>query len=171
MHNYFDRINNVTSFFVTITFLIILTLMSSTIVFPKDLDEEPILYSNTNMTKKIATFTVVYFDLEADFEALFNWNVKQLFIYVFAEFQKSNGVHVNMMIWDRILRRGSTDNWVNLKNVPAKYYLNDLKYLCSSNLTLSVHWISIPTAGVFYPYNHKESRITFPLPNDKTCSA
>ena len=55
-----------------------------------------------------ANFT---FSLSADFDPVFNWNVRQLFIYVTAEYEtidhSSNGQTLlsnQVVVWDRVLR-------------------------------------------------------------------
>lgn len=50
-------------------------------MFQKELDEVPIVYSETKMVTKVAEYAEISFNLEANaFDALFNWNVKQLWV-------------------------------------------------------------------------------------------
>ena len=42
-----------------------------------------------NMVNDLAYLTI---DFNADFSSLFDWNTKQLFIYIFAEYATSNNV-------------------------------------------------------------------------------
>ena len=42
-----------------------------------------------NMVNDLAYLTI---DFKADFSSLFDWNTKQLFIYIFAEYATSNNV-------------------------------------------------------------------------------
>ncbi|KAF7790727.1 hypothetical protein EIP86_001683 [Pleurotus ostreatoroseus] len=40
----------------------------------------------------------------ADLTSLFNWNTKQLFLYVQAEYTNAQGVYNEVVIWDKIIR-------------------------------------------------------------------
>jgi len=48
---------------------------------------------------------VVQFNISTDLSPLFNWNTKQLFIYLAAEYNNTQGVKNEVVIWDRIVRR------------------------------------------------------------------
>lgn len=82
------------------------------------------------------------FDVSVDFSPVFNWNVKQLFLYLVAEYETERNVcnklslssiilnlinyqDVNeVVIWDKIIKR--TDKQVlDLKNLNPKYYFFD----------------------------------------------
>ncbi|KAK7440376.1 Signal peptidase complex subunit [Stygiomarasmius scandens] len=82
----------------------------------------------------------VDFNITADLTPLFNWNTKQLFLYLEAEYQNTKGVNNTVVIWDRIVRR-KEDAAINIagrnkyafreisssfKNAPASHY--SLKY-------------------------------------------
>ncbi|KAF9650870.1 signal peptidase 22 kDa subunit [Thelephora ganbajun] len=66
------------------------------------------------------------FNLTADLTSLFHWNTKQLFIYVTAEYNNSDGTHNEVVIWDRIVLR-KEDALVDVV-VPPKYPLRDMRY-------------------------------------------
>ncbi|TFK74278.1 signal peptidase 22 kDa subunit [Pluteus cervinus] len=82
----------------------------------------------------------VNFNVTADLTPLFNWNTKQLFLYLEAEYANAQGVKNEVVIWDRIIRR-KEDAIINVvgknkynfhdisttfKNVPPSSY--SLKY-------------------------------------------
>ena len=46
------------------------------------------------------------FDLQADLTPLFNWNVKQLFLYLTAEYETPANVVNQVVLWDKIIQRG-----------------------------------------------------------------
>ncbi|KAJ2916629.1 hypothetical protein MD484_g3789, partial [Candolleomyces efflorescens] len=79
-------------------------------------------------TRRYATkrqdLTFVDFNITADFSPLFNWNTKQIFLYLQAEYNSTVGVKNEVVIWDRIIRRKEEAN-VNFvgKN---KYNFRDL---------------------------------------------
>ena len=49
-------------------------------------------------------FGMLIFFLFADLTPLFNWNTKQLFLYVQAEYTNAQGVKNEVVIWDKIVR-------------------------------------------------------------------
>ncbi|KAG7204903.1 hypothetical protein KM043_005298 [Ampulex compressa] len=64
------------------------------------------------------------FDLQTDLTPLFNWNVKQLFLYLTAEYQTENNSINQVVLWDKIVLRG--DNAVlHFKDMNTKYYFWD----------------------------------------------
>ncbi|KAK8766840.1 hypothetical protein V5799_006382 [Amblyomma americanum] len=87
-------------------------------------------------------------DSKTDLTQLFNWNVKQLFLYVTAEYETESNALNQVVLWDKIIRRG--DNAVlDYKNLNTKYYFWDdghgLKG--NKNVTLTLSWNVIPNAG------------------------
>ncbi|XP_064481201.1 signal peptidase complex subunit 3-like [Ornithodoros turicata] len=90
----------------------------------------------------------VVFNLQANLTHLFNWNVKQLFLYLTAEYKTENNVLNQVVLWDKIIRRGE-DALLYLRDTNTKYYFwddgNGLKG--NKNITLSLSWNVIPNAG------------------------
>lgn len=89
------------------------------------------------------------FDLQTDLTPLFNWNVKQLYLYLTAEYQTVNNDFNQIVLWDKIVLRG--DNAVlDFKNINTKYYFwddgNGLRG--NKNVTLTLYWNIIPNAGL-----------------------
>jgi len=88
------------------------------------------------------------FDLQADLNPLFNWNAKQLFVFLTAEYETSENKLNQVVLWDKIIRRGENAN-LNLKNMNTNYYFwddgNGLKG--NPNITLTLSWNVIPNAG------------------------
>jgi len=89
------------------------------------------------------------FDLKTDLTHLFNWNVKQLFLYLTAEYTTPNNVLNQVVLWDKIILRGENAA-LDFKNMNTKYYFwddgNGLKG--NKNITLTLSWNIIPNAGL-----------------------
>jgi hypothetical protein len=60
--------------------------------------------------------------LDANITGLFNWNVKQVFLYVQADVHTAHGRHFRAVVWDKVVNR-TDDKVVSLYNQPAKYPL------------------------------------------------
>ena len=55
---------------------------------------------------------------------IFNWNCKELFLYLVAEYETSKNKLNQVVLWDKIIERG--DNAiVNVNHKPNKYYFFD----------------------------------------------
>lgn len=117
----------------------------------------------------------ITFDVKADLTNLFNWNVKQLFLFVTAEYETPNNKLNQVVLWDKVILRGE-NALLDFKNLNTKYYFWDdgrgLKYvnvqplkMCwwfvfwvinlffftcrgNKNVTLTLSWNIIPNAGL-----------------------
>ncbi|XP_014256437.1 signal peptidase complex subunit 3 [Cimex lectularius] len=112
----------------------------------------------------------ITFDLQANLTNLFNWNVKQLFLYLTAEYSTPNNVLNQIILWDKIILRG--DNAVlDFKNMNTKYYFwddgNGLRG--NQNVSLSLSWNIIPNAGLL-PSIVAHGQHTFHFPTEYTVS-
>jgi len=110
------------------------------------------------------------FDLKADLRPLFNWNVKQLFLYLTAEYETPNNKLNQVVIWDKIIQRGE-NSVLDHKNIRPKYYFwddgNGLKG--NNNVTLTLSWNVIPNAG-HLPNIVAVGRHQFNFPDEYTTS-
>ncbi|KAK6625762.1 hypothetical protein RUM43_006061 [Polyplax serrata] len=91
----------------------------------------------------------ITFDLQTDLSNLFNWNVKQLFLYMTAEYETASNKLNQVVLWDKIILRGE-NAILDFKNMNTKYYFwddgNGLKG--NKNITLTLSWNIIPNAGI-----------------------
>lgn len=88
------------------------------------------------------------FDLNVNLEPLFNWNVKQLFLYLTAEYSTEQNKLNQVVVWDKIVEKG--DNYkLDLKGAKTKYYLWDdgQGLRGNNNVTLYLTWNIIPNVG------------------------
>eukprot|EP00906_Rhabdomonas_costata_P000308 RCo000410 len=85
-------------------------------------------------------------NLDADFRTLFHWNVKQLFVFVSANFKSPQG-SFGVVLWDAIIT--SPEKAVlHLEGIPTKYPLiAKVGALRGANVTLTFHWSCMPHAG------------------------
>lgn len=107
---------------------------------------------------------LVQFNLEADFEDCFDWNVKQLFIYLTANYKTSTNVVNQVILWDHVLNRGEKSQ-LDLKYQSPEYYMWDDGFglLGNKNVTLTLSVNVIPNAGFLQIGNTAPSHtFTFP---------
>ncbi|KAF7274171.1 signal peptidase complex subunit Spase22-23 [Rhynchophorus ferrugineus] len=112
----------------------------------------------------------ITFDLKTDLSHLFNWNVKQLFLYLTAEYTTPSNELNQVVLWDKIVLRGEK-TVLDFKNMHTKYYFwddgNGLKG--NKNVTLTLSWNIIPNAG-FLPNIFGTGSHSFKFPAEYTTS-
>ncbi|MCJ1369848.1 hypothetical protein MMC20_001060 [Loxospora ochrophaea] len=113
MHSTLVRVQNVFGFFTTVAFFLAAAIALSVVLSPQAPSAD-IELRNVQVVKgrphyyssKKEEYAHVKFDLEADFTSLFNWNTKQLFVYVLATYPSSSGSShppSSAIIWDTII--------------------------------------------------------------------
>ncbi|KAF5399882.1 Signal peptidase complex subunit 3 [Paragonimus heterotremus] len=111
---------------------------------------------------------LITIDLESTLDHLFNWNVKQLFVYLTAEYETSQNKFNQVVLWDRIILRGTKANLV-YRNMNSKYYFWDDGHGLrgNPNVTLRLSWNSIPNVGAL-SFMQSEGSYTFSFPDTYT---
>lgn len=92
----------------------------------------------------------IRFNADVDFSPLFNWNTKQVFAYVTAEYESDDKPNSwsEVTIWDKIIT-SQDDAIVSLSNVDAKYQLWDLESKITERpLTFKLKWNIQPWFGI-----------------------
>ncbi|KAJ8515950.1 hypothetical protein ONZ45_g6685 [Pleurotus djamor] len=81
---------------------------------------------------------VVRLNVTADLTPLFHWNTKQIFLSLRGEYNNTEGVQDEVVIWDRIVRRKEDA----VLNIAAKdqYHLRDMG--SGASLTRSTHSVT-----------------------------
>ncbi|CAH2300477.1 signal peptidase complex subunit 3 [Pelobates cultripes] len=108
----------------------------------------------------------ITFDLNADLQPIFDWNVKQLFIYLSAEYSTRSNALNQVVLWDKIILRGDNPK-LSLKEMKSKYFFfddgNGLKG--NRNITLTLSWNVVPNAGIL-PLVTGSGHISIPFPDN-----
>ncbi|KAI8141278.1 signal peptidase subunit-domain-containing protein [Fennellomyces sp. T-0311] len=93
-------------------------------------------------------FARLTFDLDADFTPIFNWNTKQVFVTVVAEYETKTHDRNSIVLWDKIITSKEDAN-LQLKEVANKYALIDVSRKWShQQANLSLHWDVTPYVGL-----------------------
>ncbi|XP_029644096.1 signal peptidase complex subunit 3 [Octopus sinensis] len=108
------------------------------------------------------------FDLYSDISRLFNWNVKLLFLYLTAEYETADHKFNQVIIWDKIIRRGE-NALLDYRSMNTKYHFWDLGngLRGNKNVTLSLSWNVIPNAGTL-PKVCADGKYNFAFPDHYT---
>ncbi|XP_071949507.1 signal peptidase complex subunit 3-like [Antedon mediterranea] len=104
------------------------------------------------------------FDLHADLNPIFNWNVKQLFLYLTAEYKTEQNALNQVVLWDKIILRGNAA-LLDYRGIKMKYpFFDDGNGLKGhDNVTLTLSWNVIPNAGML-PRIFGDGSTSFSLP-------
>ncbi|KAJ8335870.1 hypothetical protein SKAU_G00392120 [Synaphobranchus kaupii] len=98
------------------------------------------------------------------FLPIFDWNVKQLFLYLSAEYATKSNVLNQVVLWDRIVLRGDKTK-LSLKDMKSKYFFfddgNGLR--SNKNITLTLSWNVVPNAGIL-PLVTGSGHMSLPFP-------
>lgn len=110
------------------------------------------------------------FDLSSDISKLFNWNVKLLFLYLTAEYETAEHKINQVVIWDKIIRRGE-NAILDYRSMNTKYHFWDLGngLRGNKNVSLALSWNVIPNAGTL-PKVAGNGRYEFAFPDDYASS-
>ncbi|XP_046281303.1 signal peptidase complex subunit 3-like [Marmota monax] len=115
--------------------------------------------------RKRSDLGFITFHITADLENTFDWNVKQLFVYLSAEYSTKNNAVNQVVLWDKIVLRGDNPKLL-LKDMKTKYFFfddgNGLKG--NRNVTLTLSWNVVPNAGIL-PLVTGTGHVSVPFPD------
>lgn len=110
------------------------------------------------------------FDLQANLTNVFNWNVKQLFLYLTAEYSSEKNSLSQVVLWDKIILRGE-NAILDFKSMNPKYYFwddgNGLRN--NSHVSLTLSYNIIPNSGLL-PNIAATGHHIFQFPSEYTAS-
>lgn len=90
---------------------------------------------------------VLALDIKADLRGLFQWNAKQLFVFVVAEYESPQHRTNQVVIFDRIITDENAA-LIDLVNMPTKYHLRDKgRGLRGRVVTLKLQVVYHPIVG------------------------
>ncbi|TPX45938.1 hypothetical protein SeMB42_g01961 [Synchytrium endobioticum] len=106
---------------------------------------------------------IIDFNLDADLRSVFNWNTKQLFVYVLAEFETPANDTSAVVVWDDIIQRREKA-LIRLKGQRGEYRVSDMNHkLSKDKARLSFHYNVIPHVGLLQWFQtNAANEFTFP---------
>jgi len=122
-------------------------------------------YNNKNQD-----FAFVQFNVTADLSPLFNWNTKQLFLYVAAEYLNDQGVRNEVVIWDKIVQRKEDAN-ISLHG-RNKYVFRELSttFKKASPAHYTLKYNVMPYVGALTYGEAARTKETVPFPDARDLS-
>lgn len=102
-------------------------------------------FGSTN--RKPKENTRLTFDLSTDLSPLFNWNTKQVFVYLTAEYQGKGDSGNKVTYWDKIIL-SKEDAKIELANQRSKYHVWDVeKSFRNRDAVVRLEWNIQPRVG------------------------
>lgn len=103
--------------------------------------------------------------MDADLSSLWNWNVKQLFVYVMAEYPTGRNTLNQVVVWDSILQEEEFSE-LKLHKQKSKYPMVDVHgQLRNADVNLTLRWDVMPWVGLLEPgggVSHNAMKMTMP---------
>jgi len=105
---------------------------------------------------------VLTFDLDADLSPAFNWNIKQLFVFVVAEYKSKTNPLNQVVVWDKVIER-KEDAKIHLNKATVEYGLTDQgTELRNTTVNLRLVWDHMPLTGRLFMEGHSASSFKLP---------
>jgi len=156
MNTILARLN--AAFAYTLTVMAVLTFLCFASTFWNDNLTKVEIKTGNVYVKNVADFTtnrerkdlaiMNNFGIKVNLGEVFNWNVKEIFLYLTAEYTTEQNALNQVVLWDKIvMREGKQD--IDLKSVDPEYYFFDdgRGLLGNENVTLTLSWNVISNAG------------------------
>ncbi|CAD5224301.1 unnamed protein product [Bursaphelenchus xylophilus] len=154
MHSFLSRLNGLFAFMCSVlaaaTFLVFLQTLFVNYTVPVQLEVENIRlkpvhdYASLNGRSDLASAT---FSMSADLTPVFNWNVKQIYAWLQADYETEERPTNQIVLWDKYFFRFG-NNVLNEERIkPYYYFQDDGLNLRNKNVTFSLHWTVVPNAG------------------------
>ena len=122
-------------------------------------------YVNQNFASGEQAF--LQFDIDADLTGLWNWNVKQLFVFLVAEYKTKHSKLNQAIIWDTIIQEEEMAH-IDIRKENAKYPLVDVQnQLRKLDVNLTLRWDIMPFVGPLRSGGgQKHNVVDFRLPKE-----
>ncbi|KAJ7689475.1 signal peptidase 22kDa subunit [Mycena rosella] len=158
MHSLYARVNNISALLSSCVMGLLAAIALSSVVlsmFEAPLEGGAVLVKGVKVVHGKGRayqheHAIVNFEIDADLTPLFNWNTKQLFLYLDAEYTNSKGVKNAVVIWDRIVRRKEDAN-IHVDS-RQKYSFRDVtgfrSVISDASATYTLRYNLMPHVGV-----------------------
>ncbi|EIM81320.1 signal peptidase subunit [Stereum hirsutum FP-91666 SS1] len=173
MHSVYARFNNISATLSTCMMVLLGAIACTSLLFSADPKGDITALSGESRPRRYGAsgrrqeFAFVNFNVTADLTPLFNWNTKQLFLYLGAEYTNAQGVQNEVVIWDRIVRR-KEDAMVNVEGKNS-YAFRELstKFQDISPAHYTLKYNVMPWVGVLTYGEAARTTEPIPFPNAK----
>ncbi|KAI9591799.1 signal peptidase 22kDa subunit [Syncephalis fuscata] len=110
-------------------------------------------------------FVFTEIDMDADLTSLFNWNTKQLYVNLVAEYESKSYEKNQIAVWDTLVL-SVEEAKLKLRGMSHKYGLDNIRRTFDS-VTFSLHWNIVPWVGFMLNGRQSGEGTKFVLPPAK----
>ncbi|CAG8769537.1 27979_t:CDS:2, partial [Racocetra persica] len=153
MYNLLQRANAIFAFSMTVTFGVLGAIALVTPFLPSSPSAQINIkniqvISYDYMSQGESEFAFVKLNLDADLTSLFNWNTKQLFVSVIAEYEtKSHNIN-QVVLWDSIIQ-SKDEALIKVSDLHNEYNFVDITTSFRQvNASYSLYWDVMPYVGM-----------------------
>ncbi|POY73043.1 hypothetical protein BMF94_3881 [Rhodotorula taiwanensis] len=134
MHSTWQRLSNVSALATSVLLVLLTAIAATSYVIPANLDPATLKVPHLNVVlgrpqyerrAKEREYAFVKFDLKADLAPLFNWNTKQVFVYLLADYANTRYPENSVVVWDRIIRSPKYAR-LNVQDGKQKYEFKEI---------------------------------------------
>ncbi|GAA6025262.1 hypothetical protein JCM8202_001939 [Rhodotorula sphaerocarpa] len=157
MHSTWQRLSNVSALATSVLLVLLAAVAATSYVIPANLDPATLKVPHLNVVlgrpqyerrAKEREYAFVKFDLKADLAPLFNWNTKQVFVYMMADYASTQYPENAVVVWDRIIRSPKYAK-LNVQDGKQKYEFKEITDTFSNTTaTFSLQYQIQPWVGM-----------------------
>ncbi|GAA5888868.1 hypothetical protein JCM5296_005021 [Sporobolomyces johnsonii] len=157
MHSSLQRLSNASALATTVLLTLLALVSTTTFLLPATLDPASLKIGQLNVVMgrsqydrraREREFAFLKFDLMADLTPLFNWNTKQVFVYLVADYSTPRYPDNSVVIWDRIVRTPKHAR-LNVQDAKQKYEFKEIsETFRNTSATFSLHYQIQPHVGL-----------------------
>nr|GAT42846.1 predicted protein [Mycena chlorophos] len=170
MHSIYARVNNISAFLSSCLMTLLAAIAISSLLvtyFEAPLEGGSITVNSIKVKHGKGRqyrfeHAFVDFEIDSDLSPLFNWNTKQLFLYLDAEYTNDKGVKNAVVIWDRIVRRKEDAN-IRLKS-RQKYLFKDITGFKDASAVYTLRYNVMPWVGALTYGTAGSTNTSVPFP-------
>ncbi|KAF3927157.1 hypothetical protein ABW20_dc0101544 [Dactylellina cionopaga] len=157
MHSSLVRLQQVFGFLTTVSFALATAIALTSYLYPMNptaslkVNDVAVVKRRSGgyYSTRLNEYANIKFDLDADFDSLYNWNTKQIFVWISASYGGDRFPSNEVVIWDKIIPASAPSKKLSYKNIKAKYNIHDITGEYSNrNASLKLSWNVQPHVGV-----------------------
>ncbi|RIA85926.1 signal peptidase 22kDa subunit [Glomus cerebriforme] len=172
MYNLAQRANAIFAFAMTVQFGLLLSIAISSLYLTSNpigkVDVRELNIWLYNYDNKETEFAFIEMNLDADLTSLFNWNTKQLFVAVIAEYETKSHDLNQVVLWDSIIQSKEDAHIKEVKVRNEKYDFVDITPKFGEvEAKYSIYWDLMPYVGFLVSGKTESNQtISFPAPDN-----
>ncbi|CAB4394712.1 signal peptidase 22 kDa subunit [Rhizophagus irregularis] len=170
MYNLAQRANAIFAFAMTVHFGLLLAIAISSLYIASNpigkVDVKELNIWLYNYDNKETEFAFIEMNIDADLTSLFNWNTKQLFVAVVAEYETKSHELNQVVLWDSIIQSKEDAHIKEDKVRNENEFVDITPKFGEVKANYSIYWDLMPYVGYLMSGKIEPNQsFSFPAPN------